>query len=218
MDKQLNETIYFQEKVLPKYIVDAIKQFIDDVEINKEKYDDSKLWETDRLLGGIGGYCMPPDPLLNPFQGTVEREYFRPLQYARSDIQICDVRLRARNIIHMSGMHLETVCREVLKNGNKFTRLIHYNTTLGKAVKEIEKKKIYDTEIINTLYKFVKLYNMAKHETNSFEERARLFTVEDAVTAYFTVRVLGMKIFEGINISKYNGVYNIDNTMANSYK
>ncbi|WP_440250490.1 hypothetical protein [Clostridium sp.] len=80
MDEPLNEPIYFQEKVLPKYIVDTIKSFTD------EKYDDSRLWEADRLLGGIGGYCMPPYPILNLLQGTVETEYFRTLQYARSDI------------------------------------------------------------------------------------------------------------------------------------
>lgn len=137
---------------------------------------------------------MLPDLILSPFQGIVEREYFRPLQYARSDIQICDIRLRSRNIIHMIGTHLEIVCREVLINGNKFARLIHYNTTFGKTVKEIE-KKIYYIEIINALYKFVKLYNMAKHETNSFEERSRLFTIDNAITAYFAARVLGMNIF-----------------------
>ena len=51
MDKTLNETIFFQEKVLHKYIVDTIKNFIYDIETNKEKYGVRKFR---KLVSGIG--------------------------------------------------------------------------------------------------------------------------------------------------------------------
>ena len=51
MDKPLNETIFFQEKVLPKYIVDTIKDFIFAVEINKEKYGFRKFRKLASRIG-----------------------------------------------------------------------------------------------------------------------------------------------------------------------
>lgn len=89
--------------------------FAQDMDNAEYEYDTAVLWKTDALIGGIGGYCMPANPVLNPFPSGVKRELYRPLQYARSSIDLCDVRIFARQVVENSGMHLEAVCRLFLK-------------------------------------------------------------------------------------------------------
>lgn len=102
---------------------DQIKRGIDEfMEQNLDEpkfiYSTQMLWNTDFLIGGTGGYCMPAHSTKNPFPTGVERELYRPLQYARSDIDICDVRIFARQVIENAGMHLEAVCRLFLKTSS----------------------------------------------------------------------------------------------------
>ena len=146
-------------------------------------YATEMLWKTDALIGGIGGYCMPADPTKNPFPAGIERELYRPLQYARSDIDICDVRKFARYVVESVGMHLEAACRLLLKEKCSFGNLRFYNITLGKAVHKIEQLGIFEKDVIEALYNFVAVYNKSKHEINQDEKRTRMFNVYDAVVA-----------------------------------
>lgn len=52
------------------------------------KYIEAILWKEDQRIGGIGGYCMPQNPVKNPFPSGIKRELYRPLQYARAEIDI----------------------------------------------------------------------------------------------------------------------------------
>lgn len=121
-------------------ISDFFEQDMDNMEY---EYETKVLWETDALIGGIGGYCMPANPVKNPFPSGVKRELYRPLQYARSSIDICDVRIFARQVVENAGMHLEAVCRLFLKNTNVLGGLRFQNSTLGKAVYKIEQERRY---------------------------------------------------------------------------
>lgn len=134
---------------------------------------------------------------------------YRPLQYARSSIDICDVRIFARNVVENSGMHLEAVCRLFLKNTNVLGGLRFQNLTLGKAVHKIEKEKIFDDYVIEALYDFVKVYNRSKHEINQDETKDRMFNVEDAVVSYFATRILGVIILQKLGIDESFYVYEI---------
>ena len=139
----------------------------------------------------------------------LKRELYRPLQYARSSIDICDVRIFARNVVENSGMHLEAVCRLFLKNTNVLGGLRFQNLTLGKAVHKIEKEKIFDDYVIEALYDFVKVYNRSKHEINQDETKDRMFNVEDAVVSYFATRILGVIILQKLGIDESFYVYEI---------
>lgn len=165
-------------------------------------YDTGVLWKTDALIGGIGGYCMPANPVRNPFPSGVKRELYRPLQYARSSIDICDVRIFARQVVENSGMHLEAACRLFLKNINVSGGLKFQNTTLGKAVHRVEQEKVFDDCVIENLYDFVKVYNRSKHEINQDEAKDRMFNAEDAVVSYFATRILGVLILQKINVAE----------------
>ena len=180
-------------------ILDFFTQNIDNAE---HGYETEVLWKTDALVGGIGGYCMPSNPVKNPFPSGVRRELYRPLQYARSSIDICDVRIFARQVVENSGMHLEAVCRLFLKNINVSGGLKFQNTTLGKAVHRVEQEKVFDDCVIENLYDFVKVYNRSKHEINQDEAKDRMFNAEDAVVSYFATRILGVLILQKINVAE----------------
>jgi hypothetical protein len=175
MKRALPETLYIYEKLLCDEQKSQIQAFLDEVKIKKKEYEPAALWLMDQKIGGMGGYCMPPHPIINPFPGGVNRELFRPLQYARSEIDICDIRLHARQVVHYSGMHLEAVLRLFLKNVRTLGNLRFFNSTLGKAAHEISKMNIFDEVIIDALFKFVTLYNKAKHEVNMVEEDRECF-------------------------------------------
>ena len=98
MKAALAETSYIYNVVFSDEQRRQIQAFLDEIKTKKEKYSPEMLWQMDQKIGGLGGYCMPPDPKINPFPGGINRELFRPLQYARSEIDICDVRMHARYI------------------------------------------------------------------------------------------------------------------------
>lgn len=204
------QTIYdtlFSE-VVKTGIEEFMSQNLDDSEFY---YTTEMLWKTDALIGGIGGYCMPADPTKNPFPAGIERELYRPLQYARSDIDICDVRKFARYVVESVGMHLEAACRLLLKEKCSFGNLRFYNTTLGKAAHKIEQLGIFEKDVIDALYNFVTVYNKSKHEINQDETRTRMFNAYDAVVAYFAARVLGLAILQKVGREESFERYEINN-------
>lgn len=196
------------DTTLPANIKSTIKDFIGEMLNNDGQYNFEKLWITDQVIGGVGGYCMPTSPVKNPFPGGLKRTLYRPLQYARSDMEI-DVRSRARNVIQMGGMHLESVCRLYLKSTMTLGELRFGNTTLGKAVQQIHAMRQIDFDTVNGLYSYAKVYNRAKHEINQDDSKERLFNAMDAVVGYFSARILGLKILKALNVSESNEVYEI---------
>ncbi|MEJ8555044.1 hypothetical protein [Tepidibacter sp. Z1-5] len=210
MKGALPETIFIYEKLLYNEQKRQIQDFLDDVQMKKEKYETEVLWLIDQKIGGIGGYCMPADPKLNPFPGGINRELFRPLQYVRSEIDICDIRMHARHVVHYSGMHLEAVLRLFLKNVKLMGKLRFFNSTLGKAAHEISKMNIFDGVIIESLLKFVSLYNKAKHEVNMIEERPRMFSPEDAIICYFSARLIGQVVLTELRYPLSLSTYDIN--------
>lgn len=203
--------IYLFNNVLDENIQNCIKSFILTVIDKKEKYVTDILWLTDQKLGGIGAYAMPPDPVINIFPKGVERSLYRPLQYARSDIDICDIRMHSRYIVQNSGMHLEVICRIILQTHKVFGDLRFHNTTFGKAIKLIKGLNIVDSDIIVALDNFVKIYNLSKHEVNQDESRERLFNAYEAVTAYYSARVLGIYLLRKLNYPNSSTVFEINN-------
>ena len=212
----MTETIYLFEKLFSNEQKERIQSFLNEVKTEKGNYSPSILWQMDQAIGGIGAYCMPPDPLINPFPGGINRELFRPLQYARSEIDICDVRVHARYVVHYSGMHLEAVLRLFLRETKILGSLRFFNSTLGKAAHEIAKIEVINNVLTEALLKFVKLYNMAKHEVNMFEERPRLFCEADAIVCYFSARIIGQAVLIKFNYPLSLKTYEINN--VNSFK
>ncbi len=196
---------------LGEKIKEGIEQFVgQNLDDPAFEYVTEIIWKTDSMIGGIGGYCMPANPVKNLFPAGIKRELYRPLQYARSSIDMCDVRIFARQVVENSGMHLEAVCRLYLKEKLSLGSLKVHNTTLGKAVHKIEKIGEFEQHIIQALYDFVAVYNRSKHEINQDPSRDRMFNAYDAVVSYFVVRVLGCIILRRLGAQESLKYYKIN--------
>ena len=195
---------------LTEKVKQAINEFMDqELDDTESMYSTDSLWKADCTIGGIGAYCMPANPVKNPFPAGVERELYRPLQYARSNIDICDVRMQSRYVIESVGMHLEAACRLYLKSKSFLGGLKHNSTTLGKAVRKIEKLGEFKDDIIKAFFEFVTIYNRSKHEINQSVDRERMFNACDAIVAYFAARELGIVILRELGVPESFNMYAI---------
>ena len=190
------ELMNLYNKLFDEAVKEGISEFLrQDFDNKDEKYKTDMLWKIDALIGGVGGYCLPSSSSKNPYPAGIERELYRPLQYAKEDIDLGYGRVNARYIIDMCGMHLEAACRLLVMN-SVLDEFRFSNCTLGKAVHRIEKKKLLDGNVIQALYDFVQIYNRSKHEVNQDETRERLFSTDDAIVVYFATRILGVSILQ----------------------
>jgi len=210
MKSSLPENIILYQHILSEKQKSSVEEILDEINRNIETYSTDLIWEVDKEIGGIGGYCMPCNPIINPYPGGEYRQLFRPLQYARSEIDIANVHMSSRYIVFYSGLHLETVVRLVLAKIKILGNLKYMNTTLGRATKKLQKSGGIPDELIEGLFHFVPIYNKSKHEVNQDEDRKRLFMPSDAIIAYLSARILGFQLLKIINhdSTKYN--YEID--------
>ena len=203
------ELINLYDKLFDKDVKEGISEFLRQDFDNKDRnYKTDMLWKIDALIGGVGGYCLPSSSLRNPYPAGIERELYRPLQYAKEEIDFGYSRVNARYIIDMCGMHLEAACRLLLMN-SILDEFRFSNCTLGKAVHRIDKKKMLDDNIIQALYDFIQIYNRSKHEVNQDETRERLFSTDDAIVVYFATRILGVNILQKLGRVESYKVYDI---------
>ena len=203
------ELINLYDKLFDKDVKEGISEFLrQDFDNKDRKYKTDMLWKIDALIGGVGGYCLPSSSSRNPYPAGIERELYRPLQYAKEEIDFGYSRVNARYIIDMCGMHLEAACRLLLMN-SILDEFRFSNCTLGKAVHRIDKKKMLDDNIIQALYDFVQIYNGSKHEVNQDETGERLFSTDDAIVVYFATRILGVNILQKLGRVESYKVYDI---------
>lgn len=205
------ELMDLYNKLFDEAVKEGINEFLrQDFDNKDEKYKTDILWEIDALIGGVGGYCLPSSSSNNPYPAGIERELYRPLQYAKEEIDLGYGRVNARYIIDMCGMHLEAACRLLVMN-SVLDEFRFSNCTLGKAVHRIEKKKLLDGNVIQALYDFVQIYNRSKHEVNQdeTETRERLFSTDDAIVVYFATRILGVSILQKLGREESFKVYDI---------
>lgn len=71
MKGALTETEYIFSILFSEEQKKLIRDFLDHLQINGINYTADILWQMDQEIGGIGGYCMPPDPKINPFLAGV---------------------------------------------------------------------------------------------------------------------------------------------------
>ena len=121
-----------------------------------------------------------------------DRDIFRPLQYCGmyfkamgSKENIANPLWLTRDIVQMSSLHIEGLIKNI---GNIF----HF--PLGAALRNTVVKQKVDTVTWNQIDTFTHVYNDAKHNF-SHEKDTHMFSVEDAVLAYFVCRKLGKKLY-----------------------
>lgn len=115
-----------------------------------------------------------------------DRDVFRPIQYIFAYLKMRpdDFDWVTREIIHMSGLHLESLIKRLFS----FNRL-----PLGQALAIPLAKIKLDSQLHSSLKAMVRPYNNAKHHLEHKKD-THLFSVESALLYYVSVRKLSLKI------------------------
>ena len=83
------ELMDLYNKLFDEAVKEGINEFLrQDFDNKDEKYKTDMLWEIDALIRGVGGYCLPSSSSKNPYPAWIERELYRPLQYAKEEIDL----------------------------------------------------------------------------------------------------------------------------------
>ena len=213
MRNALPETYLLYNDLLFEHQRKQVDSILEEIYVNKQRYSTDLLWEVDQEIGGIGGYCMPCDPKKNPYPGGQYRELFRPLQYARTEIEVSNIHLHSKYVVMNSGLHLEAVARLGLAHFKLLGSIRYMNSTLGKAVRVLSSVNVIPQYIIDGLFQFVNLYNKSKHEVNQDNDRERLFMPDDAIVCYLAARVIGFEVLSILGHESTGYIYKIDKTI-----
>lgn len=151
-------------------------------------YDE--MWRYDQLLGGLGGFAMPSDPVVNPFNtwGN-DRNLFRSIQYAKSSLVLNPG--YPRGVIVDVGRSLEITAKYVVDQRSILSRLSN-KEMLGKNLQRLYKNNIIDEDFYESCRHLADLTNIAKHEIN--DDKDRTFAVIDGIVAYFAMRKIHNKL------------------------
>jgi len=118
-----------------------------------------------------------------------DREIFRPLQYCAVFFEFAavkhDLEWRARDLVEMSSLHLESLVSRI----GEIRRL-----PLGQVLQSRLAKMRIDPATWKQASKFTRIYNDSKHRVNQPKD-THLFSVTDAILAYFVSRQLAMRLY-----------------------
>jgi hypothetical protein len=164
----------------------------DIIKINQlcSKTDFEDILAFDRLIGGIGIFNIN---IGRTGRYNVEdRDVLRPLQYIYMNLNIHQDSLSwyTRDIIHMCGLHLESIVKRITKKNR---------VPLGKSLFDGKLKSIIDSELLSDIKIIAVLFNAAKHEVSRNKDE-HLFSIEDALLCYFITRKLADNLYPYIKL------------------
>jgi len=195
MDKILPNTYRLLCNLFDDYERTILSEIENELRKNPINYDLKILWKLDRSIGGIGAYSMPADPVLNPMPGGIGRTIYRPLQYARENMEISNINHNSRYVIQNVGLHLEGLVKYVIRQERIIKITPSSKVTLGQAIRKLNPNK-YEKKYFDNLTDILELYNLSKHGLNNDKKRQRTFTPMDAIIFYLSSRKIGNKLLE----------------------
>ena len=135
---------------------------------------------------------------------TKDRYIFRPLQYCGMHFMHTqrsnDAKWHTRDFLEMSSLHIEAL----IKNIGGFL-----NLPLGMALhKAIVKAKV-DLVTWKQIETYTHVYNDAKHNF-SHKKDTHMFSVEDALLAYFVCRKLAVKLYPLAKLATNMKIFDIE--------
>jgi hypothetical protein len=130
-----------------------------------------------------------------------DRDVFRPFQYCTAHFQRMlgsDVdEWPARDIVEMSSLHIEALVKRI---GNAM------NFPLGKALRNVLARRRIDPVTWDQIDRYTRIYNDAKHSF-THDKDTHMFSVGDAILAYFVSRALGAKLYPLAGLATNLGVF-----------
>jgi len=175
----------------------ALWRLTDDVFTSAHAELIRNLLSTDRLRldelviidRGIGGPSL--DQLDDTGSGRYDpsdRDVFRPLQYLKSYFVMLEegrtVDWLAREMVHMSALHLETLVKRAGRLGP---------LPLGTALGKVRVRNQLGDVLVGQVSQVVQIYNAAKHHVDHPMD-THLFSVEDGILSYLVCRKLGSRL------------------------
>ena len=121
-----------------------------------------------------------------------DRDIFRPLQYCAMNFTSDkrpdwrnDPEWHTRDLIEMSSLHIESLIKNI-------GSVLHL--PLGAALRNAIVKRKVDSTTWKQIEAFTHIYNDAKRNFSQAKD-THMFSVEDALLAYFVCRRLGSKLY-----------------------
>lgn len=183
--------------------IQQLKKFSKLLEKSNHGDQFDEIWHYDQSLGGLGGFAMPSNPVVNPFNTWGgDRNLFRSVQYARSSISIHPT--YPRGYIVDVGRSLEITAKYIVDYYSILSRLKN-KEMLGKNLKRLYNKKIIDDEFYETCRLLANLTNLAKHEIR--EEKPKSFSILDGLVAYFSMRKIHNRLLATIDHRSMHETY-----------
>ncbi|PWW06104.1 hypothetical protein DFQ01_1033 [Paenibacillus cellulosilyticus] len=149
-----------------------------------------EIIKIDMKLGGVGIHNINKG---NTGRYEIkDRDIFRPIQYiyAYLKMQPGDFDWVTREIIHMSGLHLESLVKRLF-NIDRFP--------LGQALALPLAKLKLERQLYLNLKGIIKPYNSAKHHLDHKKD-THLFSVECALLYYLSVRKISLKLMPIVHL------------------
>ena len=116
-----------------------------------------------------------------------DRDVFRPLQYCAGYLHKMSKgggHWLTRHTVHMAALHVECLAERIG---------LSHKLPLGRTIREKIFRQKVDHETWNLIDGFCRVYNAAKHDVEH-EKDTHMFSIEDAVLAYFVGRAIGNRL------------------------
>jgi len=134
-----------------------------------------------------------------------DRGVFRPLQYCCSYLELADrvdqIEWLTRELVHMSGLHLETTLKRVGQTSMPWPLgILLNNSTIQRKV---------NIQLRNQISQFLDIYNASKHDVEQPKD-THLFSLEDAVIAYAISRKIGTQLYPMATLATNIAIFDTD--------
>jgi len=182
MGSNSEELLQLASELYPPELLEKIRSLRISGSSNLEQ-----MAEFDAQIGGPSLKSINQDGSGN--YEIADRDVFRPLQYCekhfRHGLQESNLEWQARDIVEMSCLHIEAL----LKRISGFHWL-----PLGSILRKSIARRKLDEDTYSRALIFSGIFNQAKHNL-SHEKDTHLFSVSDAILAYFIARRLAVSLY-----------------------
>lgn len=191
MCSSLPESEKLSRLLLKTEHVEIIDRLVTEIQSNGN-YDTSPLYELDRSFDFLLNDDTAMDKITEGYPYHHENTIYTPLQYAREEIEICNINYTGAYVVKYSFMHLEAAARYFLKNNYPLRRFFLSNISLESSLKNLTSLNTLPENIIEGYKIFISLHNKSLKDIDENRSSAFITSPKDALISYFSARIIGL--------------------------
>ena len=151
--------------------------------------------------GFTGGTLNFPSQGVGRYQ-VADREVFRPLQYCAAHLMMVDERAvwLARAVVSDSSAHIEGLVKRIGR-----LRFL----PLGSMLRKRAVAAVLDPTTLNLALRYTPIFNAAKHDFSQ-DKDTHMFSLQDALTAYFVCRRLAFRLYPLASLATNLHVFDVE--------